>query len=133
MLARVAIVSGEPEYWEKLSHVVSRFGAHPIRCDTLAAVTKLLSQKHIDSVICEDAVTDGTFRELIAVVKRSGRSTPVVVVSKLEDWGTFLEAILAGAFDYVAFSSFPGELERGVTAALAESRSNRDVAARTAA
>src|SRR5262250_2478631 len=100
MFPRVAVVSGEPEYWEKLSSVVSRCGARPIRCDTLAAVTKLLPQQHIDFAICEDAVPDGTFRELIATVKRSGCWTPVVVVSGRDDWDAFLNAIVAGAFDY---------------------------------
>lgn len=133
MFPRAAIVSGEQEYWEKLSGVVSRCGVRPIRCDTLAAVTKLLSQQHIDFLICEDAVADGTFRELVAILKRSGRWAPVIVVSGVDDWGTFLEAMVAGAFDYVSFPPYPGELERAVTAAVAESRSVRHAVARAAA
>jgi DNA-binding NtrC family response regulator len=132
MFARVAIVSSEPEYWEKLSGVVLRCGARAIRCDTLAAVTKLFSQQPIDFVICEDTLRDGTFRELVATVKRSGRWTPVVVVSGLDDWGAFLEAMVAGAFDYVVFPPYPGELERAITAALAESRWNRHAGRRAA-
>jgi DNA-binding NtrC family response regulator len=128
-----AIVGSEPEYWEKLSGVVSGCGARPIRCETLAAVTKLLSQQHIDFLVCEDAVPDGTFRELIATLRCSGSWAPVIVVSGLDDWGAFLEAMVAGAFDYVVFPPYPGELERAVTAALAESRSVRRAVAQAAA
>jgi DNA-binding NtrC family response regulator len=133
MLARVAVVSAEPEYWEKLSGVVSGCGAHPIRCDTLAAAKQLLSQQRLDLAICGDTVPDGTFRELVATVKRSGSWTPVVVVSQFDDWGSFLDAMVAGAFDYVAFPPYPGELERAVAAALAESRLNRAAVIRAAA
>lgn len=133
MLARVAVVSARPDYWDKLSEAVLQCDAHPIRCETLAAVTQLLSQKHVDLAICEDALPDGTFREFVAAVKRSGSCVPIVVVSIQDDWGSFLNAMVAGAFDYVGFPPFPGELERALSAALAEWRSNRAALARHAA
>ncbi|HUJ32438.1 MAG TPA: response regulator [Candidatus Acidoferrum sp.] len=133
MPAHIAIVSAEPEYWETLSAILSDCGLRTTRCETLEAATKLFSQQHFDVAVCEDALPDGDFRKLIAEMRRSRMWAPVVVVSRFDDWGSYLDAMIAGAFDYVAFPPYPREFERAVAAALAEARSNRKAAVRAAA
>jgi len=126
MVATIAVVSGDPQHWERLSGILVGCGLSPVRCDTLAAAAKLVAQQPPEFALCEDALPDGDFRGLIAELRRSGRWMPVVVVSRLDDWGAYLEAMVAGAFDYVVFPPYPREVERVVDAALAESRSHRD-------
>lgn len=133
MTATVAIVTGNPKCWERLSGVIEGCGMSPVRCENLAAATESLAQERFECALCEDALPDGDFRGLIAELRRSGRWMPVVVVSRVDDWGAYLEAMVAGAFDYVAFPPYPRELERAIEAAIAESRLQRGVAAPVAA
>jgi DNA-binding NtrC family response regulator len=133
MTVPIAIVSAEPEHWEMLSGVVSRCGLDPVRCGTIAAATKLFAKEHFELAICADVLPDGTFRGLIAALRRSGYWTPVVVVSRSNDWGSYLEAKADGAYDYLAFPPYPRELERTVAAALTESPRNRRTEAGAAA
>ena len=50
------------------------------------------------------------------------RQTPIILVSRIENWDSYLSAIAAGAFDYVDFPPYPGELERILWLALGESK-----------
>jgi two-component system response regulator HydG len=132
MSVSVAIVGAEPQHWEKLSGIISSCGLCPVRCETLAAATKLSAQQHFEFAICDDELPDGNFRELIAELRRSRHSTPVVVISRFDDWASYLEAMIAGAFEYVAFPLYPQELERAVAAALAEAQANRNAVPKAA-
>jgi DNA-binding NtrC family response regulator len=128
MRVRVLVITGEPNLWETLNGVLSGCGADPVHCETLCEATELLASERFALVILEESLPDGTSLDLlIAAIRRSGPSIPVIVVSRLDDWGGFLDAMVAGAFDYVAFPPHPHELERAVTAALAETVSNRKV------
>ena len=118
----------EPAHWEKLSSIISGCGLLPVRCETLAAATNITAQQLFELAICDDQLPDGNFRELITRLGRSRHCTPVIVVSRFDDWGSYLQAMIGGAFDYVAFPPYPQEMERAVTAALAESQANRNAA-----
>jgi DNA-binding NtrC family response regulator len=133
MSSIVLLVSAEPDQQEKLSGILSRCGLDPLRCETLATALNLLVQQPSELVICEDVLPDGTFRELIAEMRRSGFWKPVIVVSRFDDWGSYLEAMAAGAFDYVAFPPYPRELEQAIAAALAEVSSKQKALVRAAA
>lgn len=116
----IAIVSADPRQWEELSKRVSECGLHPVRCNTLAAVGQIKWEEPFRLAICDDELPDGNYRNLIANLNRLRRSTPVVVVSRFDDSNSYIDAMLAGAFDYVALSSHCNELERAVAAALTE-------------
>jgi DNA-binding NtrC family response regulator len=49
--------------------------------------------------------------------------TPVVAVSRIDNWDSYLLAIAAGAFDCVDFPPYPGELERTLLLALKDAKS----------
>jgi len=125
----VAIVTAEPTRWEGLSRIISSCGLCPVRCETLAAAIKLIAQHHVELVLCDDELPDGNFRQLIAYLRSPRQLTPVVVISHFDDWGSYLDAMTAGAFEYVAFPPYPQELEQAVAAALAESQACQQVSA----
>lgn len=116
----VAIVSAETRHWEEVSGRVSACGLHPIRCKTIAALNQIIWQASFRLAICDDELPDGNYRRLIDSLSRFRHFTPVVAVSQFDDSKSYLEAMLAGAFDYVALSSRCNELERAVAAALTE-------------
>lgn len=134
MTPTVAIITGELDHWETLSSVVSNCGFRPVHCETLSSAAQMLARHRFRTVLCEDALPDGDFRELLHLVKDSGVSRPaVIVISRLDDWGCFLEAMTAGAFDYVAFPPYPHELERALAAAFAGTPTGRHAELKTAA
>ena len=62
----------------------------------------------------------------IKQLAHSENETPVIVVSTLDNWDSHLAVISAGAFDYVEFPPYPGELERLLHGALRESQSSKE-------
>jgi DNA-binding NtrC family response regulator len=73
-------------------------------------------------VLVENSSQD---RELHAFVKEASRRSdriPVVMLSQSQSWDSYLEALAAGAYDYVAYPPAIGELERALRAAISESK-----------
>lgn len=129
----IAIITADRGHWKKLSGIVSEYGFDAVRCETLAAAMKLIAHNYFVLAICEDQLPDGNFQELIAELKRYGCQTPIVVASRFDDWDSYLTAIGAGAFDFVALPPRAHELERVLAAALAEARSKRQTICAAAA
>lgn len=116
----IAIVTGELDHWQKLSSIVSGCGFRAVRCESLAAAGQMLARHRFHAALCEDVLPDGDFRDLLHLLKDSGGSrTAVIVISRMDDWGCFLDAMVAGAFDYIAFPPYAHELERALAAAFA--------------
>jgi two-component system, NtrC family, response regulator PilR len=104
-----------------LAKTVSGLGLRSVCCQTLSAAKSLVFRQQFGAVLCEDQLTDGTFRGLIAELhSRPRRRCPVVILSHLDDWNSYLAAMRAGAFDYVAHPPNSGELERVLWTALNE-------------
>ena len=126
MLPRVLVLSGEPERRDKLSEMMSSSGCVPVRCETISAAKSLVPRYQIEVIVSDDVLPDGDFRELIKELRRLACEPLVVVMSRwYGDWGDYLEAMIAGAYDYLAYPPYPGELEQAVAAALLESRARR--------
>jgi len=85
-----------------------------------------MARQQFSAVLSEDSLLDGDFRIVIGEMGRTVSKAPVVIVSRRDDWDSYLAAVGAGAFDFLAFPPTPGELERVLWAALSESnRSGR--------
>lgn len=133
MLARILILSGEPEHRHRLSRIVSSCGWLPVRCETISAARGLIPLHQIEVIVCDEALPDGDFRELVAELKHSACEARVVVMSRSDDWGAYLEAMIAGAFDYLVYPPYSQELEQAVASALVESKAPRKARVQTAA
>lgn len=134
MLPRILILSGEAEHRHKLSGAMSSCGWVPIRCETISAAKGLVLRYQLEVIVCDDVLPDGDFRELIRELKGSACEARVVVMSRsYDDWGDYLEAMIAGAYDYLAYPPYPRELEQAIAAALLESRARRKAPVQTAA
>lgn len=114
--ARVLIVSGEGHHRETLAAAVQHGGWKPTLCARVDAAEMLLTSWCYAAVLCEDVLPDGDFTSVIAQVRRLAGETPVIVVSRRDDWESCMIALAAGAADYVAFPPNPGEVERSLAA-----------------
>jgi DNA-binding NtrC family response regulator len=127
----VLIVSNESRE-VALSNAVSSFGLRAVCCQTLSAAKSLVSRHEFGAVLCEDQLADGTFHGLIDELHcRARRKCPVVILSHLDDWDSYLTAMGAGVFDYVVHPSSSGELERVLWTALNEFTKSQKMAQAT--
>lgn len=116
----VLVVSAEPEHREILAGTISDCGLQPISRGTFADAKDLLAREAFSMVVCEDTLPNGDFRAVIEAARLVKQMPVVIVVSRKDDWASCLVATGAGAFDYVAFPPYPGELERALSAALSQ-------------
>lgn len=116
----VLIVSGEQEHRAQLADHVFKFGLLPVCCETIADARALAERQPFSAAVSEDLLPDGDFRAVISEMRRHAARSPVVVVSRRDDWDFYLSAVRMGAFDSVAFPPTPGELERVLWTALTE-------------
>ncbi|MGH9716044.1 MAG: hypothetical protein ACRD4R_04850 [Candidatus Acidiferrales bacterium] len=116
----VLIVSGEQEHRAQLADHVFKIGLRPVCCETIAAARALAERQPFSAALAEDLLPDGDFRAVITEMRRHAAHSPVVVVSRRDDWEFYLSAVRMGAFDSVNFPPTPGELERVLWTALSE-------------
>jgi two-component system, OmpR family, response regulator len=116
--ARVLIVGGEGRRREVLAAAVQSGGWRPVLCATVDAAEMLLGFWHYGVVLCEDVLPDGDFRSVMALVEHLAPHTPLIVVSRRDDWESYIAALAVGATDYLAFPPYPGEVERSLANAV---------------
>ncbi len=113
----VLIICVEGESRERIIATSHKCGLGPVSCSTLDEARSLLARQDFNIVFCNDNLPDGDFRAVI----RAAKSIPVIVLSRLAEWESYLVAINAGAFDYIACPPDPVETERILWFALHES------------
>lgn len=113
---------------------MSSCGCVPVRCETISAAKDLVLRYRVEVIVCDDVMPDGDFRELTKELRRLACEPVVVVMSRsYDDWGDYLEAMITGAYDFLAYPPCPRELEQAVAAALLESRARGKAPVLTAA
>ena len=112
----VLIICAEEQSRKRIIATTHKCGLGPVTCSTLDDARSLLARQHFKSVFCSDTLPDGDFRGIIWAAK----SIPVIVLSRLAEWGPCLVALNAGAFDYIACPPEPVETERILRFALHE-------------
>ena len=73
---------------------------------SVRGVLAVLSREPVSLVICGYALDDGTYRDVLRSLRRSGVQVPVVVASDPEpraEFDHFLQALHYGAFDFLCF------------------------------
>jgi DNA-binding NtrC family response regulator len=112
----VLILSPDQQSRDKIVASVRKFNLHQRCCTDCGEARKLLQRHKFDIVLCSDSLADGKYADVITAAK----PVPVVVFSRQADWGPYVAALDAGAFDYVACPPNTGEMDRIVTSALNE-------------
>jgi DNA-binding NtrC family response regulator len=117
----VLIVSQEKSDRDVLANSASNHGLRPVFCQTLAAAKAFLDREQSALVFCADELPDGHFAQLFGEQRDHG-DLRVIVVSRRDDWNSYLDAMSAGAFDYVIFPPSAGEIDRSLWIALGETK-----------
>ncbi len=117
----ILVISAEGEHRERIVATIRKCGLRPTCCCDLREALPLLARQNFSVVFCSDTLPDGDFRAVLREVRKSTVDAPVIVLSHLADWDAYLNALGAGAFDYVAYPPDSAETERILWAALKES------------
>jgi DNA-binding NtrC family response regulator len=121
MILPVLIIGIDSAHRNALASIISNCGLRPISCGTLSGAKYFLVHQQFTAILYELAENQEVGKA-VKEVSSSSSQTPIVVVSHIDDWDSYLSAIAAGAFDYIDFPPYPGELERVLCLALKDSR-----------
>jgi DNA-binding response OmpR family regulator len=91
-----------------------KHGESPIARFSCGEARSLLEKRRFKVVFCSDSLPDGEYAEVI----RAARPTPVIVLSRFAEWDSYLVALQAGAFDYIACPPYQAEVDRILSFAL---------------
>lgn len=108
----ILVVSSEFNNRHALRDILRREGRGAICAATVGEGKELLASQEIGLVFCERALTDGGYRDVLAMTHTLNRNVPVVVTSRLADWNEYLEALNDGAFDLILSPSQSADVVR---------------------
>lgn len=112
----VLIVGPDGEHRRTVSACAVQRGETPAYCASCEEARRLLAQGGFRVVFCHDELGDGRYVEVI----RSAKPAPVIVLSRSAEWPRYLDALDAGAFDYIAYPLHGAEVDRVLLLALNE-------------
>src|SRR5512135_1344159 len=99
--AHVLVIDAEPPLPQILAHVLREAG---YTVDVAAGVTEataILSRDDIDMAVCDIRMPDGNGVDLLRQTRAKGIDTAFVMVTAISTVETAVEALRAGAFDYM--------------------------------
>jgi two-component system response regulator PilR (NtrC family) len=112
----------EKEHHVKITAAMNRCGLLSICCAKFVEARFFMDNERFELVFCHESLPDGDLRAVISAAK----STPVIVLSRFAEWDHYLDALRAGAYDYIACPPDPAETERIVWSALGNARAIAD-------
>ena len=95
------LICKQGEERERIVAALLKCGLSPICCASLGEARTLLAQEEFRLVLCSDILSDGDFRMVLKGLENSAAHTPVIVLSHLADWDSYLKSLGAGAFDCI--------------------------------
>jgi DNA-binding NtrC family response regulator len=116
----ILIVSSEFKNRHALREILNREGWKTICASTVGECEEVFANHNIDLVFCDRGLTDGTYRDIVALSRSRSRGVRLVVTSRLADWDEYLEALHEGVFDLIASPSQTAEIVRVINQAQRE-------------
>lgn len=119
-LTKALVISAYEENRAALSEALAAEGFVPALCSSMTDARKLLQSDDIGIVFCDDCVSDGYLKNVVAEVDERREPIPVIAVSRTGEWHEYLEALRMGAFDYLSLPPRRNELCRVLASALSK-------------
>ncbi len=116
----VVVVSESLEVQQAFASILGQRGIAPIVASTAAEADAILRRHAVSLIFCSDELQGGGVEGLIRHCLQLPNHVPVVVVSRLDDCGRYLNFLQGGAFDYVLYPLRQDEIEHILRNALRE-------------
>ncbi len=118
MAERLLLVEDEDTLCESLQRVFRAEGYDVDRADSAEAVFKLLSDKSYDLIITDIILPGISGIELLTKYRRQNPSQKVIIITAYGSMAAAVEAIKAGACDFLVKPLMHDEMKRAVRNAL---------------
>lgn len=101
-LKRALIVDDEPDILELLEITLVRMGLETDTAANVASAKKKLSTTHYDICLTDMKLPDGNGLELVSLIQQKYPELPVAMISAHGNMAIAIEALKAGAFDFIS-------------------------------
>lgn len=122
------VVSSELEHRRGLVRMLEGFRVNTYASASLAEAEEVLSRQGVALVFCEDRLTDGSYRDLLKILRTWERAPRIVVTTRIGEWRDYLEALQLGAFDMIQYPYRSIDVELNVLHAMRGSDQKSDQA-----
>jgi len=114
----VLVVDDEPDICELIQITLLRMGIESHLAGTLAEAHALLARNRYDLCLTDMKLPDGNGIELVKTIAQDYRDTPVAMITAHGNVASAVQALKAGAFDFVSKPVDLGALRTMVTSAI---------------
>src|SRR5947199_2673412 len=99
---RVALVLSDLADREALRALYARSGWSAYTAATVREAARLLEADRMDLIVCDYALADGSWRDILAITGSRASDCPMVVASRFADEHMWAEVLNLGGFDMLA-------------------------------
>jgi DNA-binding NtrC family response regulator len=114
----VLLVHNEPDAFRGLEELLHEQDVRTARARQCADARNLLKDGNIDLVLTDAVLPDGTWKDVIQMVHKAAKDTPVIVMSRVVSMKLYLDTQDAGAADFIVPPMTPRDLVHVLTAAM---------------
>jgi DNA-binding NtrC family response regulator len=101
------VVSAQGEHSQSLERALNNQSIHPLRAGSCEEARGFLQKAKPPHLLFTDTtLPDGTWADLLSLAREARQPVNVVVVSRVDDVGLYLETMQQGAFDFIS-APFP--------------------------
>lgn len=104
------LVISSPENQRALLDILNQQGWDTICASTLNECREALAGRNVTLVFCDERLSDGTYRDVLRIIRSLNKDVPLVVTSRLADWDEYFEVLQHGAFDLIASPCQPKDV-----------------------
>lgn len=115
----VLLVHNEPDAFRGLEEMLNGQGIGTHRIRRCAGVPRVMKQPDsFDVVLTDVALADGTWKDVIRLVRKQAENTPVIVMSRVVSMRLYLDTQDGGAADFIVPPMAPRDLDYALTTAM---------------
>jgi two-component system, NtrC family, response regulator AtoC len=118
----VLVTSSHLEPRRTLVHMLEDLGVNTFTTSSLAEACDVLEHQSVALVFCDESLQDGSYRNMLQIMRECDKSPHVVVTSRTGEWPEYLEAVKLGAFDLIQYPYMPTDVELNVIRALRDAQ-----------
>lgn len=121
-ISAALVASSDEGVLQAVAEIVLQCGLVTHLAVTAGESRRILERYPVSLVVCDDRLTDTSWENILKETARLQPETPVIVVSPAGGWPECLQAINAGAFDFLAVPLAREDFRRAIREALATRR-----------
>jgi sigma-B regulation protein RsbU (phosphoserine phosphatase) len=126
---KVLLIERDPDFSRQVREMLQQardMAAELVLAQTLSGGVLLLAKDQMDIVLMDMTVPDGAGLANIGLIRTMAPQVPIIVTGESEDKAVAVEAVQAGAHDYIVKAQLtPGWLERSIRHAIERHRMDR--------